>query len=140
VQVDDASEAACRRLSLESKSSTLDGGDDGQLGALPDADKTLKQASSSSGHIEEPQEQQAEQQMSGWPQDDDMVVIQDWDDSSLAQYDASDVNPTAAEQAADAAGAAAAEEQKHGMQQQEPTTQSKLCFGQHLHAKHLVCS
>jgi hypothetical protein len=124
LQEDDSGEGACRRLSLESNSSTLDGGSKANTRTLSDADSTLQPASST----EQPEQQQVQdggddddQQMSGWPQDDDMVVIQDWDDSSLAQYDALDVAAAAAgdEQAAGALDTTPAEEQDGGLQQHQ---------------------
>jgi hypothetical protein len=123
-QVEDGGEGACRRLSLESNSSTLDGGSKQNTRTLSDTDSTLQPASST----EQPEQQQLQdgddQQVSGWPQDDDMVVIQDWDDSSLAQYDALDVAAAAAsnEQAAGASETTPAEEQDGAMQQQQQET------------------
>ncbi|WIA09056.1 hypothetical protein OEZ85_008470 [Tetradesmus obliquus] len=104
-KADDGGDGACRRLSLESKSSAHDGGSENQPGA-PDAAGTLHQTSSGSGQLEPQQQHEDEdgQQMPGWPQDDDMVVIQDWDDSSLAQYD--DALDAAAAAPPPAAGAA----------------------------------
>jgi hypothetical protein len=121
LQAEVGAEGACRRLSLESNSSTLDGGSKAIMRTLSDADSTLQPASSA----EQPEQQQAQdgddQQVSDWPQDDDMVVIQDWDDSSLAQYDALDVAAAAGGDglAAGAADTTPAEEQDGGLQQHQ---------------------
>ncbi|KAF6266674.1 hypothetical protein COO60DRAFT_8922 [Scenedesmus sp. NREL 46B-D3] len=113
-QADDGSDDACRRLSLESNSSTLDGGSKQHPDMLLDADGALPQAST--GQPEQQGQGGDDQQSPGWPQDDDMVVIQDWDDSSLAQYNALDV--AAGTATADGqAEAAAAEEVDRGVQQ-----------------------
>jgi hypothetical protein len=150
LQAEDGGEGACRRLSLESNSSTLDGGSKANTRTLSDADSTLQPASST----KQPEQQQAQdggdgddQQMSGWPQDDDMVVIQDWDDSSLAQYDALDVAAAAAsdEQAAGALDTTPAEEQDGSLQQDMPAAATNhgewLCHcSQIITGSKLVCA
>jgi hypothetical protein len=136
LQADDGGDGACRRLSLESKPSTLDGGVDSNPEAPSDAAGTLQQASSGSTQLEQPQGQlEDDEQMPGWPQDDDMVVIQEWDDSSLAQYDALDVAAAAAAPAAGTADAAAAEQRM----QQQPAAAPGAANGERLGLGRKAC-
>lgn len=76
-QVDDGDNT--RRLSIETSSTP-------EETSRRCTDEGLQDPLDSSSSLEQQEQQQQVQDWPGWAQDDDMVVIQDWDDSSLACY------------------------------------------------------